>query len=124
MGARLPLASYLQAFTIHDALGASLSFKEISFAIGSSDRAIVGVMRRVKSLSTSVKFTTIDQKLARQLSAESQNIEVTAQNFFGFCDAKSILVDENALIRFLDVASNTAMPEFVETYGRRGRRRS
>ena len=36
MGTRLPIARYLQAFAIHDALGEALTMKEVGFAIGSS----------------------------------------------------------------------------------------
>lgn len=125
MGTRLPIASYLQAFAIYDALGESVTIKEISFAIGSSDRAIKGVMGRVKSLQLGIKFTAIDAPLVRKLRSQNGHaVESRAQNFFGFCESKSILIDESALMHFLDAVSNTAMPELVTAYGRRGRTRS
>jgi transposase-like protein len=125
MGARLPITSYVQAFTIHDALGDSASYKEISFAIESSDRATKGVMQRVKSVNVGIRFTVIDAALARSLrNNDAEHRGSRGQNFFGFCDAKSILIDETELIRFLGAVSNIPMPDLVLSYGRRGRSRA
>jgi transposase-like protein len=122
MGVRMPLPSYLQAFTIIDALGETIRSKDISFAIAAADGSVSGVVSRIKSVSPGIRFTAIDPDLSSALRRGELSSDALANhNFFAFCDMRSILIDKVAFYRFLEAVSTTPVPSLVEAYGRRGR---
>lgn len=123
MGIKLPLTSYVQAFTIYNALGDTLSQRDMAFAIGSASRATNGIIGRVKAAHGDIRFTA----LGRSEDGDSANPDPEgaappANNFFAFCAMKSILVDETALMRYVEAVTNTPT-NLVEVYGKRGRPR-
>lgn len=125
MGARLPLTSYLQMLTLHDALGDSLPPFEACLAIGTTNQSVVsGILRRLRLIDPMHQFTTIDRGLAAQLRLYPHlDAESEVERFFLYCEAKSILVNEPAFLEALDIVANTRVPGLVESYKRRGQLR-
>lgn len=123
MGVKLPLTSYLQAFTIHNALGDTLSQRDMAFAIGAASRSTHNIIDRVRVTHGDIRFTTLDRQPPGEVpEGEPEKQAAAANNFFAFCAMKSILVDEGALLRYLEAVTNTPT-NLVEVYGKRGRPR-
>jgi transposase-like protein len=123
MGVKLPLTSYFQAFTIYNALGDTLSYRDISFAIGAASRSTHGIIDRVRAANRDIRFTTTSRQLGGDAPEEERESRAAASNnFFAFCAMKSILVDESAFLAYIEAVTNTPT-NLVEVYGKRGRPR-
>lgn len=124
MGARLPLTTYLQAFTIHDALGDKLTYPQFIFALGVSPAAKKSLTARLKLANTGIRFTVIDPEKALEIRNSSSAREIPIEsNFLAFCEMKSILIDEHLFFKFLEQVINIPFPELLEAYKKRGQRR-
>jgi hypothetical protein len=123
MGVKLPLTSYLQAFTIYNALGDTLSYRDMSFAIGAASRSTHGIIDRVRTTRRDIRFTTTErQPGVEPARGERENQAAASNNFFAFCAMRSILVDESAFLDYIEAVTNTPT-NLVEVYGKRGRPR-
>jgi transposase-like protein len=124
MGVKLPLTSYLQAFTIYNALGDTLSYRDMSFAIGAASRSTHGIIDRVRSAHRDIRFTTTDRQPGGEPPrGERESQAAASNNFFAFCAMRSILVDEDAFLDYIEAVTNTPT-NLVEVYGKRGRPRA
>jgi len=115
MGAKLPLPSYFQFFTILNALGSSLPFRDIAFVVDVAHKTAKGFVTRLNEINADIPFTVIDRDLSDRYRAEYKEHSIgAAENFFAYCEIKSILVDEDEFLRYIQLISTTAVPESEE----------
>lgn len=76
MGARLPLTTYLRAFTIHDALGDKLTYPQFIYALGVSPAAKKSLTTRLKAANTGILITVMDLEKALEIRNSSSAREI------------------------------------------------
>lgn len=114
MGARLPLPRYFQFFTILDALGDSLTFRDIAFVVGVAHKTAKGFAARLEAAKIDAKFTRIDRDLSDRLRDGYRGTEAgDGENFFTYCEIKSITVDEAEFMRYVQRLCTTTVPPFT-----------
>jgi len=122
MGARISILRYVQAFVLHNALGETLKPSAASLAIGTrTPQGVTAILHRLAIVDPGIKFTIIDRELAQA----QQHIEAKANiadSFHIFCDANSIMIDEERFLRCLKLAIGTPVPELSALYRLRGQR--
>lgn len=113
MGAKLPLPSYFQFFTILNALGSSLPFRDIAFVVDVAHKTAKGFVSRLNEINADIAFTRIDRELSDKFRAEHKEHPIgPAENFFAYCEIKSILVDEDEFLHYIKVISATTIRDF------------